>query len=279
MPALRLETLRLERAGALATLVLDSPPLNLFGPAMQRDLGQALDEVEADPEVRVLLFESANPEYFVAHYDLDAILAEERGEPRTTAGGFNRLMTRLRQLPAVTIAKVAGAARGGGCELLLALDMRFASRQRAAFAFPEAALGILAAGGGTQLLPATIGRARALEMLLGCEDLSADLAERYGLVNRALEDAELDAHVARLCDRIAAHPPRALALTRLAAGIGAGEEGRGLALEALLLDLLKEEPESRERLRGFLAAGGQTPDGERDFADLLELRGGPGQLG
>lgn len=272
-------TLRLERSGALARLVLDSPPLNLFGPAMQRDLEAALDEVEADRGIRVLLFESANPEYFVAHYDLEAILAEEAGEPRTAPGGFNRLMARLRRLEAVTVAKVAGAARGGGCELLLALDMRFASRQRAVFAFPEVALGILAAGGGTQRLPATIGPARALEMLLSGEDLPAETAERYGLVNRALDDAGLDAHVERLCRRIAAQPPRALALTKLAAGFGAGAEGKGTALEALLLDLLKSDPETRGRLRGFLEAGGQTADGEREFADLLELRGGRGQPG
>jgi enoyl-CoA hydratase/carnithine racemase len=279
MTPLALETLRLERDGAVAALVFDSPPLNLFGPAMQRDLERALDEVEADPGVRVLRFESANPEYFVAHYDLEAILAETDGEPRTVPGGFNRLMARLRQLAAVTVATVAGAARGGGCELLLALDMRFASRQRAVFAFPEAALGILAAGGGTQRLPATIGRARALEMLLGCEDVAAEVAERYGLVNRALDDAELDAHVDGLCARIAAQPPRALALTKLAAGIATGEEGSGEALEALLLDLLKTKPEARRRMLDFIAAGGQTAAGERDFADLLELRGGEGQLG
>lgn len=279
MTPLALETLRLDRAGAVAVLVLDSPPVNAFDPRMQRDLERALDAVEADPAIRVLRFESANPDYFVAHYDLAAILAEPDGPPRTAPGGFNRLMRRLRDLAAVTVAKVAGAARGGGCELLLALDMRFASRQRAVFAFPEAALGILAAGGGTQRLPATIGRARALEMLLGCADLSADAAERYGLVNRALDDAELDGHVDGLCERIAVRPPRAVALAKLAARVGGGEEGAGEALEALLLDLLKAEPEARRRMRSFIAAGGQTAAGERDFADLLELRGEEGQPG
>ena len=218
MEPLRLETLRLERAGAVAVLVLDSPPVNAFDPRMRRDLERALDEVEADPAVRVLRFESANPEYFVAHYDLEAILAEPDGAPRTAPGGFNRLMRRLRELPAVTVAKVAGAARGGGCELLLALDMRFASRQRAVFAFPEAALGILAAGGGTQRLPATIGRARALEMLLGCADLPAEPAERYGLVTGLHAPEDLRGAAIALAERIASRAPLSVEATKRTSG-------------------------------------------------------------
>lgn len=268
-------TVRVEIAAGVATLTLDRPPLNLFDPEMQADLAAALDRVEADPAARAIVVESAVPGYFVAHYDVAAILAEEGGAPRTAIGPFNALMRRLRTIPKPTIGKVGGAARGGGCELLLALDMRFGSLEGARFSFPETALGILAAGGGTQLLPALVGRARGLEMLLGGEDLDAATAERYGLLNRALPEAELDGFVAALAARVAAHPPAAVAVAKLAVEAAVPEpRGSGLALEALLLDLLKAAPETRERLRRFLAAGGQTPAGEADFAALLDAIGG-----
>jgi enoyl-CoA hydratase/carnithine racemase len=263
-------TLCLETEAGIARIGFENPPLNLFDLEMEAELAEALSEVEADPSVRVLLFESLLPDYFIAHYDVAAILAEDTVVKRTSSGGFNRLMQRIAASPKVTVAKIAGAARGGGIEFLLALDMRFAVRERAVFSFPEVALGILPAGGGTQRLPSLVGRARALELILGAGDLSADLAERYGLVNRALPAAELDDLVAALCDRIAAHPPQAVALAKLAIGVGLGQPTEaGMALEALSLDLLKAEPEVRAVMQQFVEAGGQTADGERNFEALL----------
>jgi enoyl-CoA hydratase/carnithine racemase len=254
----------------VATVVLDHPPLNVFDPAMQDDLEDVLGLLEAGEGVRVIVIESAHAEFFVAHYDVGAILAEDTGTVRTASGVFNRLMSRLRTGSSVTIAKIRGAARGGGCELALACDLRFAAAERARFGFPEVALGILAAGGGTQRLPALIGRPRALEMLLGCGDVTADEAERYQLVNRTLPDAELDGFVMALARRIAAHPADAVAMTKLAVGVAEPEPREaGFALEAMLLDSLKSSSSTRRRLARFLELGAQTESGEADFASLL----------
>lgn len=260
-------TLRWSAAGGVGRVVFSRPPLNLFDPTMQRELEAAFAALEDDPEVPVVIFESDVPGYFLAHYDVGAILAEEDAPPRAAPGSFNRLMERIAGAETVTIGKVAGAARGGGAELLLALDMRFAA-PAAAFGFPEASLGILAAGGGTQRLPRLLGRPRALELLLGSEDLGAAEAERFGLVNRVLPADELDRWVERLAARIAGRPPRVVALTKLATR-AATEAGAGYALEALFLDLLKYAPASRARMECFLAEGGQTRAGEDDFERLL----------
>lgn len=262
-----LETLRWSAAGGVGRLVFSRPPLNLFDPTMQRELELAFAALEDDPEVTVAIFESDVPGYLLAHYDVGAILAEEQARPRAAPGSFNRLMERIAGSELATIGKVDGAARGGGVELLLALDMRFAS-PGSAFGFPEASLGILAAGGGTQRLPRLVGRPRALELLLGSEDLDAEAAERFGLINRVLPAAELDRWVERLAARIAARPARVVALTKLATR-AAAEAGVGYALEALFLDLLKSAPESRARMERFLAEGGQTRAGEDDFDGLL----------
>ncbi len=271
MPAPESETLTLTVEGRVARISFDHPPVNIFDPEMQADLEAALDVIGGEESVGVIVFESGNPDFFIAHYDVEEILAEETGSIRTTTGSFNALMARIRGLPQVSIGKVRGAARGGGCEFLLALDMRFASRERARFAFPEAALGILAAGGGTQRLPATIGRARSLEMLLGCGDLSGELAETYGLVNRALPDSELDDYVDSLALRIASRPRDVIGMTKLAVSASSVESGEaGYAMEALLLDLLKSSPAGRERMSRFLEAGAQTEAGERQFEGLIE---------
>ncbi|MBS1676552.1 MAG: enoyl-CoA hydratase/isomerase family protein [Actinobacteria bacterium] len=269
-----LQTLELRLDGGVARVTFDHPPVNVFDAALQADLEAALEQIEARPEVRVVVFQSANPDFFIAHYDVGDILAEETGALRAAAGSFNRLMSRIRDGERVTIGKVRGAARGGGCEFLLALDLRFASLERARFGFPEVALGILAAGGGTQRLPATIGRARALEMLLGGDDLTAEVAERYGLVNRAVPEGELDELVNRLAGRIASYQPEVVAITKLAASSAADGPGQtGFALEALLLDVLKSAPAARRRMARFLDAGAQTVAGERRFQGLLEALG------
>jgi enoyl-CoA hydratase/carnithine racemase len=253
----------------VARVTIDHGPLNLYDLALNERLAAVLDELEDGRRARVCVVESAAEGFFVAHYDVRSILNEPEGEERTAPGPFNVLMRRFRETPLITIGKVRGAARGGGCELLLALDMRFAARESARFALPEAWLGILAAGGGTQRLPGLVGRARALEMLLGGADLDADDAERWGLINRALPDKRLDRFVDGLARDIAAHPPASVRLAKLAVN-QATTEPPALGLEALFLDDLKTRPGSRARITAFLDAGGQTPDGEQSFRALLE---------
>lgn len=265
------EPVRLTFSGRVATATISDPPINLLGAKLVEALLAALRAAEAEAEVTALLIESDVPGFFVAHYDLEELLDEDVSALRTAMGGFNRAMERIRTSPLITVGKVRGAARGGGCELLLALDMRFASLQLATFSQPEVMLGILAAGGGTQRLPELIGRARALEILLGANDIDAETAARYGLVNRALPDASLDEFVAGLLDRLAAAPPEAVGMTKLAVDAGVDRWSAGFALEALELDVLKRGDAARERMRRFLAAGGQSREGELDFQGTLGL--------
>ncbi len=152
--------------------------------------------------------ESADPEFFIAHADVKLILALPADSPPPTGPSpFHQMVDRFRTMPKATIAKLEGICRGGGSELALSMDMRFAALGRAVLGQPEVAVGILPGGSGTQRLPRLVGRARALEIALGAADFPADRAERYGWVNRALPPDELGPFVADLARRIASFPP------------------------------------------------------------------------
>jgi len=165
-------------------------------------------------------------------------------------------------MPKATIAKIEGICRGGGSELVLSMDMRFAALGRALLAQPEVAVGIIPGGSGTQRLPRLVGRSRALEIALGADDFPADLAERYGYVNRALPPEELGPFVERLARRIASFPTEAIAHAK--ASVLAAESGvrEGLVAEARAFEACVALPEARQRMAAFLAMGGQTRDVE-----------------
>jgi enoyl-CoA hydratase/carnithine racemase len=193
-------------------VVIDAPPLNLIGPELVRDLVALLGEVGSGRDVRVMVLESADPEYFVPHVDLTKVAeytaeAAKAGGPEDASLGM--LWHKLSELPIVTIAKIRGRARGAGSELALACDMRFAARENAIFGQIEVGAGTVPGAGGVQHLARLLGRGRAMEAILGADDFDADQAERYGWINRALPDAELDAFVARLARRIASFPAEA----------------------------------------------------------------------
>jgi enoyl-CoA hydratase/carnithine racemase len=173
-------------------------------------------------------------------------------------------------MPKVSIAKIEGRTRGGGSEFVLGLDMRFGAIGRAVLSQPEAALGILAGGGGTQRLPRLIGQARALEALLGCRDFPAELAERYGWINRALPPEELTTFVIGLARSIATYPPEAIARCK-ASVLNAAELPLfdGLIEESYLFDQLVTQPEAKACMKKFLDAGGQTHEGELDLDRLI----------
>jgi enoyl-CoA hydratase/carnithine racemase len=210
-------TLRVERDEGVWSVVMDAPPLNLIGPELVRDLVRLLGEVESDADVRVVVLESADPEYFVAHVDLSKV-AEYTAEAAKAGGpddaSLGMLWHKLSELPAVTIAKLRGRARGAGSELALACDMRFAARENAVIGQPEIGFGVPPAAGGVQHLGRLLGRGRAMEAILGAADFDADTAERYGWINRALPDAELDEFVTRLARRIASFPADAVRSTK-----------------------------------------------------------------
>src|SRR5947209_17195229 len=238
---------RLDRGVAFVTI--DHPPINLLDLALMRELDALGKELEVDDAVRVVVFDSADPDFFIAHADVALIERLPTDVPKpTTLGFFHAMVERFRTMPKATIGKIEGRARGGGSEFLLSLDLRFGALGRAVLAQPEVALGILPGGCGTQRLPRLIGRARALEVILGCEDFDAALAERYGWINRALPAAELRPFVHALARRIASFPREAIALAKRAVDAADATVREGLLEEAHLFNRTLAVPEARARM-------------------------------
>src|SRR4051794_18343994 len=211
------EALRVAAADGVARVTIDHPPINLFDLALMLELDRFGREVEADDDVRAVVVDSANPEFFIAHADVELILRiprERRDGPGDELGFFHTLVDRFRTMPKATIAVVEGRVRGGGSEFVSSCDMRFAALDRALFGQPEVALGIIPGGSGTQRLPRLVGRARALEIALGCDDIDAATAEQWGWVNRALPSDELRPFVDALAARIASFPAGAIAAAK-----------------------------------------------------------------
>src|SRR4051812_34032929 len=209
-------TLRVRVQDGIAHATIDNPPINLFDAALIVEMDRFGREAAGDPDVRVVVVDSANPEFFIAHADVSLILQlpSEPQPPPTELPLFTAMVDRFRTMPKATLAVIEGRCRGGGSELVLGMDLRFAALGRARLAQPEVAVGIIPGGGGTQRLPRLVGRGRALEVILGCDDVDAETAERWGYVNRALPDGELRPFVDALARRIASFPPEAVAQPR-----------------------------------------------------------------
>jgi enoyl-CoA hydratase/carnithine racemase len=254
------ETLNVRVEEGIARATIDHPPINLFDLPLILDMDRFGREAEADPDVRVVIVDSADPEFFIAHADINLILQlprEEQPAP-TELPLFTAMADRFRTMPKATIAVIEGRARGGGSELVLAMDMRFAALGRARLAQPEVAVGIIPGGGGTQRLPRLVGRARALEVVLGCEDIDAETAERWGYVNRSLPENELRPFVDALARRIASFPAAAIAHAKAAVAAAEADPLRGLLEEAHRFNQTLTLDETRTRMARFLEAGGQT---------------------
>ena len=191
------------------TVTFSNPPINMFVPATIDELAALMADLESDPSVKVVVFQSANPDFFVAH--LDVAKAAERPE---VLGLWRDFVLRLFSTPVVSIAKIRGRTRGIGNEFVLACDMRFASRQNALFGNPEVGVGLVPGGGALEWLPRLVGRSRALEFVLTADDFNADIAERYGWVNRALDDDDLDSFVDGLVRRLASFDRQPLATAK-----------------------------------------------------------------
>ena len=264
------ECLKIRVESGVAWVTIDHPPINLFDLPLIQEVTRVGIELERDPEVRVVVLQSADPEFFIAHADVSLIMSLPP-EPATGAelGPFHAMVDRFRTMPKLTIGKLEGRARGGGSELLLGLDLRFASLEKGVLAQPEVSVGIIPGGGGTQRLPRLIGRARALEVVLGCLDYPAALAERYGYVNRALPHAELGPFVEKLALRIAGFPAEAIALAKKAVCLADSSLVDGLHEEERLFLKSAANPEARERMAGFLAAGGQTREVELQMGEVM----------
>jgi enoyl-CoA hydratase/carnithine racemase len=197
-------------------VTFDNPPLNLMGPEFVLEFREIVMALEADEQLKVVVFDSAVEEFFLNHSDFLAKLEDLTSIPQGPTGleAWPDILVRLTRAPVVTIALIRGRATGNGSELALACDMSFASKEKAVLSQWEVGVGMVAGGGPMARLPRQIGRARALEVLLGSDDIRGDLAEAYGYVNRSLPDAELDGFVEALATRIASFDKWAIANTK-----------------------------------------------------------------
>ena len=205
----------IEESPAYWRIVFDYPPFNIVDATLYQALQGLLARMDASPSLHVVVFESANPEFFLAHFDLTG----KTGNITTAVGPsglpiLTDTFVRITRSPVASIAKIRGCVRGVSSEFVLACDMRFASRENTLLGQPEVGVGVHPGGGGTERLPPLVGRGRALEIVLGANDFDGDTAAQYGYVNRALPDEELDGFVDALARRIATFDGRAIAAAK-----------------------------------------------------------------
>jgi enoyl-CoA hydratase/carnithine racemase len=260
-----------ERDAAYWTATIDSPPLNLFGAEMHAGLRLLLDRMEASSHVKVVVLESAVPDYWIAHFDLEHGLEVPDIPGAASMLEWPETVRRLASSPVITIASIRGRARGQGSETALACDLRFASVENAILGQPEVGIGLLAGSGALAWLPALVGRSRALEIAIGCADFDASTAERYGWINRALPDSRLDEFVDELARRIASFPREAIAATKKEINerstVAAPDALR--AVQRTFAELMRQ-PETRARTAAALRQGLQKPgDFELHLGDRL----------
>ena len=265
-------TLHISNAHGVTTVTLNNPPVNVLDVALMGEIRRFLLCVRDDTNSRVLVFQSADPEFFIAHVDMTLIdephafddFVRESPEALNPFQAFGEL---LRDQPQVTIVKLAGLARGGGAEFISAADMVFAAEERAGLAQCEALMGITPGGGATQYLASRMTRGRALEVILGADLIDATTAERYGWINRAIPADQLDDFVDRLARNIAALPEGVIAAAKKA--VPRTDLREGFRREHDAWAGLFERPAAEKLIRGGLKAGAQTKEGERNLESLL----------
>jgi enoyl-CoA hydratase/carnithine racemase len=247
----------------VAWVTIDSPPTNLVNATFGQALAAVLDAAEADREIRVLVFSSADADFFLMHGDVESIRAIPPGPfvPKPEPNGMAALFERLHTSPLVSIAAVDGAARGGGAEFLAAVDLRYGS-PHAVLGQPEVPMGIIPAAGGTTRLPRLLGRARALEVILTGRDVAADEALAIGWLDDVVPAAELRATVEGTARRIAAMPPASVAAVKRVVDASLGAVAAVLVDESNEFYRLTATGGHVEPMTRFLDAGGQTREGE-----------------
>jgi enoyl-CoA hydratase/carnithine racemase len=243
-------------------VTLNNPPVNIFGPKTIPQLNEIITAIETDAELKVVVFDSAIDGFFMTHYDFLAKVEETTSLPPGPTGlqPLPDMLVRLSRAPVVSIASIRGRATGVGSELALACDMRFASREKTILSHFEVGAAIVPGGGPMARLPRLMGRGRALEVLLGADDIPGDLAERYGYVNRCFPDADLDAFVESLANRIASFDKQAISETKRFVDVASLPPDYEIAPEwdVCLASIMRSAAQERIRMlmeRGFHQAG------------------------
>jgi enoyl-CoA hydratase/carnithine racemase len=251
-------------------VTFDNPPFNIFGPETIPQLNAVITQIEKDPQVRVVVFDSAVPGFFLTHYDFVPPLSATTSQPPgpDNLPPLPDMFVRLSRAPVVSIVSIRGRATGVGSEISLASDMRFASREKAILSQWEVGSALVPGGGPMARLPRLIGRGRALEVLLTGDDIDGDLAERYGYVNRSFPDAELDPFVDALARRIAKFDKKAIADIKRMVDVASlpsdAEIGAGWA--AFITSV--QRPEAQKQVTQLMGLGLQkNPDVEKRLAD------------
>src|SRR5262245_53007337 len=262
--------LNVKREGAVLFAAINAPPMNLEGPELVRDFVTLIQRAEADDAIQVIVFKSADPDYFISHVDVTRI--KENREAAIKLDGDASIGLVLRHLSTsrlVTIAQIEGRVRGVGSEFILACDMRFAARESAIFGQFEPAFGVIPGAGAVQHLTRLMGRGRALEVLLSADDYDAEIAERYGWINRALPAAELGDFVRSLAHRIAKFPAAGHAVVKNRVNAIALAPAEDFRRDSDLFLQGTSEPEFQHLMKAAMGRGFQNRDAEMDLARML----------
>jgi enoyl-CoA hydratase/carnithine racemase len=264
------EKINVTREGSVLFAAINAPPMNLEGPKLIRDLVSLIQRAEADDTVRVIVFKSADPDYFISHVDVTQI--RENRDAAAKLDGDASIGLVLRHMSAsrlVTIAQIEGRVRGVGSEFILACDMRFAARESAIFSQFEPAFGVIPGAGAAQHLTRLMGRGRALEVMLSADDYDAEIAERYGWINRALPAGELDDFVRRLALRIGSFPAAGHAVVKNRVNAISLASAEDILRDSDLFLEGVAAPEYQRRMQVAMTRGFQTRDAEMDLGQLV----------
>ena len=255
-----LALLKSEKRANVLSVAINNPPLNMLDVPLMEDMLSLIDLSEGDDEIKVIIIRSSDPEFFVSHADLTLFQNHDSPEAKKLLDMCELFAHKIRQSSIIFIAEIAGRTSGAGCEFIEALDMSFAAIGKAFFRHPEVSLGLMPCKGGTQMLPQIIGKKRAMEMILTGSFIDAEIAERFGLINRAVMPSVLQSFVEKTAKTIAQHPKASIASAKKAININHKKEAWKVERE-LFNNVVKTEA-CQKRLAHFFANGGQTREGE-----------------